>query len=139
MDQVRTIGHPYKNSRSALQKLIHKLAGRNPSVLVVCERDSYLLSALDHLPGVQTHLTADVVVDGMSCWAKTAPPFDVCLLEVARVGSNALEIIDAVVPKLRQGDSRILLLWHDRMLVDLRATVIEIMKISNSSRICLRS
>jgi hypothetical protein len=83
VDRVRTIGHPYKNSRSALQKLIHKLAGRNPSVLVVCERNSYLLSALDHLLGVQTHLTADVVVDEMNCWDKTATPFDVCLLEAA--------------------------------------------------------
>ena len=133
--RVSEIAHPYKNSRSALQRRLRELADRNPSVLVICDHDSYLLDALDFLPGVQTHLGPDLAVDGLNWWPKAAPRFDLCLIEVTGSRFNTLDIFDAAMPCMRQGGSSILMLWHNRLPVDLLSTATEIIKVITLRRL----
>jgi FkbM family methyltransferase len=126
---IAEIAHPYKNAGGGLQKLIRGLADSNSSILVVCEPGSYLLRALELLPGVQTHLSPGVAVDALSSWPQTGPQVDLCLLEVDRASFDMLNIVDAVIPILRAGDGRLLLLWQDRLAMKLRFAITEVMKI----------
>jgi FkbM family methyltransferase len=96
--------------------------------LVVCDPESYLLAALDFWPGLQTHLTPDFAVEGLSTWAKSGPRFDLCLVELTNTSSDLLNIIDAAIPRLQHEQGRLLLLWNDRLTRELRPTVTEIMK-----------
>jgi hypothetical protein len=127
--RVAEVAHPYKNARNPVNKSLRYLAESNPSILVICDAASYLLSALDLLPGIQTHFTPAFAVDGLSSWPKGAPGFDLCLIEVSDYGPDLLDMVDAAIPRLRQKAGRILLLWHDRLGTDLRSSVTEIMKV----------
>jgi hypothetical protein len=127
--RIDEISHPYKDSRGALQKLLRPLAHRNASILLVCDDDSYLLHALDNFAGLQTHLTPDIALDGLHCLPRTGAKIDACLIEMAGVSFNLLEVFDAVTPMLRESDGRLLLLWHNRSTADLRRAVTEMMRI----------
>ena len=126
--RVAEIGHPYKDPRHLLKRCMKQLADSNASVFVVCNHGSFLLEALDRLPGIQTYLTPDFALDGLSHWPKAAPGFDLCLIELAGRNSNLLNIVDAAMARMGN-NGRILLLWNDRLAVDLRSTMTEIMEV----------
>src|SRR5262249_52990589 len=102
----------------------------NPLALVFCANGSFLLKVLDSSPGIYTHLTTESVLRGaLSLWPEGIRKFDLCLIELFHSESATITaLLQAAVPRLHK-DSRIMLLWHNRLNVPVRCSVVELAKV----------
>jgi len=130
------IGHPYHELIGSL-KAWSATSPYPIHILAVCERGSLLLRFLDDLPGLQTHLTPELVLDGaLAFWPKEVSRFDLCLVEApaGELAAKATELAEAILSHVTE-TGRISLLWYAGSNLNQKPLVTAAVKLMSQRRV----